>query len=126
MLLKKPETTISRAKNTVSNTQNSKSTPIKKNVRTTDYKKLLQIMINDPDSITRNEFMIIQSAIGYRQTVAIREEAKLRKKQSKLDQSNVAMNLTPLNKSDSEIKKNSDGKKETKEIIRNDVKNHCK
>ncbi|WP_054750418.1 hypothetical protein [Ruminiclostridium josui] len=80
MLLKKPETTISRAKNTVSNTQNSKSTPIKKNVRTTDYKKLLQIMINDPDSITRNEFMIIQSAIGYRQTVAIREEAKTTQK----------------------------------------------
>ena len=38
-------------------------------------------MLNDPDSITSEEFLFLQSVIGYQQAVEIRQEAKLRKKQ---------------------------------------------
>ena len=83
MLVKKPELVPGRTNN-----QKNKPAANKKNVRTTDYKKLLRIMLNDPDAITREEFMVLQSAIGYRQTVELREEAKQRKKQKKLEQAN--------------------------------------
>ncbi len=42
--------------------QKNKPAENKKNVRTTDYyKKLLQMMLNDPDAITREEFLFLQS-----------------------------------------------------------------
>ncbi len=79
-------------------------------------------MINDPYAITREEFMVLQSAIGYRQTVTIREEAKLRKKQIKLEQTNVAMKPIPGEKSKSETKEDSDGKSGTSELKKNKKK----
>ncbi|WP_313563850.1 hypothetical protein [Ruminiclostridium cellobioparum] len=77
-------------------------------------------MLNDPDAITREEFMVLQSAIGYRQTVELREEAKQRKKQKKLEQANVAVNKISLEKLKSEIKKDSDSKKEASETKNNE------
>ena len=117
MLVKKPELAPVRTNN-----QKNKPAANKKNVRTTDYKKFLQIMLNDPDAITREEFMVLQSAIGYRQTVKLREEAKQRKKQKKLEQANVAVNKISLEKLKSEIKKDSDSKKEASETKNNEQK----
>lgn len=78
-LVKKPEQAIGRANKPVNhNLVNKKPDGNKKNVRTTDYKKLQQIMLHDPDSITREEFLFLQSVIGYRQAVTMKEEAKLR------------------------------------------------
>ena len=117
MLVKKPELAPGRTNN-----QKNKPAANKKNVRTTDYKKLLRIMLNNPDAITREEFMVLQSAIGYRQTVELREEAKQRKKQKKLEQANVAVNKISLEKLKSEIKKDSDSKKEASETKNNEQK----
>jgi hypothetical protein len=105
MLVKNPESTPGRKNNHM-----NKPTANKKNVRTTDYKKLLQIMHNDPDTITKEEFTVLQSAIGFLRAVALREEAIIRKKQRKSEQNNVAMKPISLEKSKSEIKKDSDGK----------------
>lgn len=37
----------------------------KPNVRTTDYKKMEEIFLADPDSVTREEFLFFQSTVGY-------------------------------------------------------------
>ena len=78
MLVKKPEPASGRTNNPVNNNHKNKPAENKKKVRITDYKKLLQMMLNDPDAITREEFLFLQSIIGYRQAVAAREKAKLR------------------------------------------------
>lgn len=111
MLVKKPEPASGRTNNPVNN-QKNKPAENKKKVRTTDYKKLLQMMLNNPDAITREEFLFLQSIIGYRQAVAAREKAKLRKQQRKIEQTNVAMKPSLSGRSNSEIGKDSDGKKE--------------
>lgn len=122
-LVKKPEPAFSRTNNPVNNNQKNKPATNKKNVRTTDYKKLLQIMLNDPDAITRDEFMILQSELGYRQTATIIEETKLYKKQRKLEQTNVGMKPIPFIKPKFESKKDSDGKLGVPELKNNYEKN---
>ena len=112
MLVKKPEPDSGRTNNPVNNIHKNKPAENKKKVRTIDYKKLLQMMLNDPDAITREEFLFLQSIIGYRQAVAAREKAKLRKQQRKIEQINVAMKPSLSGRSNSEIGKDSDGKKE--------------
>lgn len=123
MLAKKPEPSLDWANSPVNNNQKNKPTANEKNVRTIEYKKLLQIMLNNPDAITREEFIVLQSAIGYRRAVEIREDAKLRKKQKKLEQTGIAMKSISLEKSNFEIKKDSDTKYGTPELKYNDEKN---
>ncbi|WP_117407523.1 eCIS core domain-containing protein, partial [Ruminiclostridium cellobioparum] len=123
MLVKKTEPASGRTNNPVNNNHKNKPAANKKNVRTTDYKKLLQMMLNDPDAITREEFLFLQSIIGYRQAVVAREKAKQRKQQRKIEQTNLVMKQILLERSNSEIKKDSDGKKETSELKNNDEKN---
>ena len=113
MLVKKPEQASGITNNPVNSNHMNKPAAKKKNVRTTEYVKLWQLMLNDPDSITNEEFLFLQSVIGYQQTVKIREEAKLRKKQRKLGQTNVAVKPILLQRSNSEIEKDSDGKEYT-------------
>ena len=101
MLLKKPDQSSHR--NPLNGSKkNSMPTTNKKNVRTTDYKKLVQIMNSNPNAISREEFIFLQSIIGYRQAIAMREEAILRKKQGKLEGSRLS----------SEIIKNSNNNKQ--------------
>ena len=123
MLVKKTEPASGRTNNPVNNNHKNKPAANKKNVRTTDYKKLLQMMLNDPDAITREEFLFLQSIIGYRQAVVAREKAKQRKQQRKIEQTNLVMKQILLERSNSEIKKDSDGKKEASELKNNDEKN---
>ena len=90
MFVTKPEQALSRTNNPMNNKLANKKPDVnKKNVRTTDYKKLQKIMLNDPDAITREEFLFLQSVIGYRQAVIIKEEAKLRKTQKKIEETAV-------------------------------------
>ncbi|EPR11481.1 DUF4474 domain-containing protein [Ruminiclostridium papyrosolvens] len=101
ILLKKPDQSSHRNPLN-SSKKNNMPTANKKNVRTTDYKKLVQIMANNPNAISRDEFIFLQSIIGYRQAIAMREEAILRKKQGKLDGSSLS----------SEVITNSNSKKQ--------------
>ncbi|QNU67686.1 DUF4157 domain-containing protein [Ruminiclostridium herbifermentans] len=122
MLVKKPEAVSNKTNspvnnNNVNNKQEEEKKPEekKKNVRTTDYKKLMQMMLNDPDSITREEFLYIQSIIGYRRAMVMMEEAKLRKRQNKIEQKDIRNPIT-LQKINSDDKKDSDDKKETSQL----------
>ncbi|MFZ5987012.1 MAG: hypothetical protein ACOYWZ_07795, partial [Bacillota bacterium] len=58
-------------------------------VRTTEIKKMIQIVLTDPNSVTREEFMLLQSAIGYRQTAGLMEEGKRRQRLEKLGQTHM-------------------------------------
>lgn len=69
-------------------------------------------MLNDPEAITREEFLLLQSIIGYKQTVTAREKARLRKQQRKIEPINVAMKPILLESSNSEIKKDLGEEKE--------------
>ena len=122
MLVKKLEPDSSRTNNPVNNNHKNKPAENKKKVRTTDYKKLLQMMLNDPDAITREEFLFLQSIIGYRQAVAAREKAKLYKQQRKIEQTKIAMKSSLLGRSKSEIEKDSGGKKEGTSSKDNSIK----
>lgn len=69
-LLKKPNTTPQ---------------PVKKlNVRSTDYRILMQLVLSNPDSITPEEFKLFQSAVGYQQAIRLMEEGKRRKQLQKV------------------------------------------
>ena len=76
----KSEQSSGRASNNLKNIPASQKPVTKKNtVRTTEYKKMIEICLSDPDSVTRDEFIAFQSAMGYGQTVRLMEEGKRRK-----------------------------------------------
>ena len=76
----KSEQYSGRVSNNLKNVPASQKPITKKNtVRTTEYKKMIEICLTDPDSVTRDEFVAFQSAIGYGQTVRLMEEGKRRK-----------------------------------------------
>ncbi|MCX8131539.1 MAG: DUF4474 domain-containing protein [Clostridia bacterium] len=50
----------------------------KSDVRTTDISKLIQLIYDDPDTLTLEEFMRLQSSIGYRQAIGLLTDAKKR------------------------------------------------
>ncbi len=58
----------------------------KPNVRTTDYRQMIQIFLTDPDSVTREEFMFFQRVLGYRQALTLLDEGKRRKRSEKTGQ----------------------------------------
>ena len=59
--------------------------PAKKpNVRSTDYRILMQWILTNPDSITQEEFMFFQSAVGYQKALRVMEEGRRRKQLQKL------------------------------------------
>ncbi len=76
----KSEQSSGRVSNNLKNIPASQKPVTKKNtVRTTEYKKMIEICLSDPDSVTRDEFIAFQSAMGYGQTVRLMEEGKRRK-----------------------------------------------
>ena len=80
LLVKKPEPTLGKTNKPVQNKPDVK----KKNVRITDHNILMTILLNDPDALTTEEFLFLQSVIGYRQATIARQEGKKRKQQRKL------------------------------------------
>lgn len=104
--VKQPEPVSARTNHPVSS-----NPPVNNpNVRTTDYQKLLQFMFNDPDTVTREDFLFIQSAIGYRRAAVLRAQAKQRKLQRKIEPADAGTSPILMKKSDAESKKDSDGK----------------
>ncbi len=80
----KQEQSLGKASNNLKNVPASQKPVSKKNtVRTTEYKKMIDICLTDPDSVTRDEFMAFQSAMGYGQIVRLIEEGKRRKMAAK-------------------------------------------
>jgi lysozyme family protein len=59
----------------------------KNNVRTTDLKKMINICLTEPNSVTNEEFLLLQKAIGYQQTVDLLQNGKQRTAQAKGGQS---------------------------------------
>lgn len=65
---------------------NTTPQPVKKlNVRSTDYRILMQLVLSNPDSITPEEFKLFQSAVGYQQAIRLMEEGKRRKQLQKVE-----------------------------------------
>ena len=67
-----------KAKGAVNKHAHSKPTNNNKGVRTKSYKKMKELFLNNPNSVTRDEFLSFQSAIGYRRAVSLLEEGKKR------------------------------------------------
>lgn len=56
-----------------------------KGVRTTDVRRMAQIFLTYPDTVTREEFILFQKAVGYRQAVSLLAEGRRRKNQDKTE-----------------------------------------
>lgn len=56
-----------------------------KGVRTTDLRRMAEIFLTYPDTVTREEFMLFQKAVGYRQAVSLLAEGRRRKNQDKTE-----------------------------------------
>ena len=80
LLVKKPEPTLSKTNKPVQKKPDVK----KKNVRITDHNILMTILLNDPDALTTEEFLFLQSVVGFHQASIARQEGKKRKQQRKL------------------------------------------
>ena len=80
LLVKKPEPTLGKTNKPVQKKPEVK----KKNVRITDHNILMTILLNDPDALTTEEFLFLQSVVGFHQATIARQEGKKRKQQRKL------------------------------------------
>lgn len=122
----KSEQSSGRANNNLKNIPASQKPVTKKNtVRTTEYKKMIEICLSEPDSVTRDEFIAFQSAMGYGQTVRLIEEGKRRKmaeKGEKKDQEPTSTVGKPKQKVDTlktaknEVKNNNEIKTEQNKV----------
>ena len=54
-------------------------------VRTTSLSKMTEIFLTNPDSVTREEFILFQKAVGYQKALSLLEEGKKRKRQEKIE-----------------------------------------
>ncbi|MCL6500931.1 MAG: 50S ribosomal protein L4 [Candidatus Pacearchaeota archaeon] len=97
-LSKKPETPSSGANKSKQNKPEIK----RPTIRTTDIRKLMDMILNNPDSITHEEFMLFQKQIGYREAMALMQEGKRHKrekggeKQESKSSSEVSNNEKPI------------------------------
>ena len=84
--------------------QEQKNVPKERqNVRTTDLQIMMRIACNDPDSLSREEFLMLQSAIGYRQAMKFIERGKERKEQKKADKKNTSEKDKPVKKNQKKL-----------------------
>ncbi len=84
-LQKKPQQSVSTVSKKVQKQPNTVKKEMQPNVRTTDYKKMEEIILTDPDSLTREEFLFFQSAVGYRRAIQLLNEGKRRKQLRKME-----------------------------------------
>lgn len=89
---KKPDPSFgTRNKNSIT----SQRTVKKPKVRSTDYRILLQLVLSNPDSITPQEFLFLQSAIGYQEAMNVLEEGKRRKLLQKMGVTATGTSIQP-------------------------------
>lgn len=81
-LSKEPETPSSGANKSKQNQLEIKKRPT---FRTTNIRKLMDIILNNPDSINHDEFILFQKQIGYRQSMALIQEGNKRKREKEAD-----------------------------------------
>ncbi len=95
----------------------SKSESKKPKVRVSEFSQIIALLLNDPDSVTRDEFMFFQSKLGYSQTVRLMSEGRkrkqLEKQGNKVDQKNSPLAL--MNNDNKDVKK--DTKKPQEEMV---------
>ncbi len=84
-LQKRPQQPVSTVNKNQQKHQDDKKNEKKPNVRTTDYKKMEEIILTDPDSLTHEEFLFFQSVVGYRRAIQLLNEGKRRKQLRKID-----------------------------------------
>lgn len=82
---KKPNTSFGGSSANLNKKPLNRQRPAKKpNVRSTDYRILMQWILTNPDSITQEEFMFFQSTVGYQQALRVMEEGRRRKQLQKV------------------------------------------
>ena len=93
----------------------SKSEDKKPKARVTEFSQIIALLLNDPDSVTRDEFMFFQSKLGYSQTVRLMSEGRkrkqLEKRGEKVDQKKSPLTLKNNDNKDSKKDTNNDTKK---------------
>ena len=63
---KKPDPYLGGSNKNKNEKPPGRQSPVKKpNVRSADYRVLMQFILSNPDSITQEEFMFFQKAVGY-------------------------------------------------------------
>ncbi len=105
---KKPDPSFgTRNKNSIT----SQRTVKKPKVRSTDYRILLQLVLSNPDSITPQEFLFLQSAIGYQEAMNVLEEGKRSKLLQKMGVTATATRIQPkeTNRQEGENTPSGDG-----------------
>ncbi|WP_024833274.1 hypothetical protein [Ruminiclostridium josui] len=104
----------------------SKTASKKPNVRVTEFSQIVALLLNDPDSVTRDEFMFFQSKLGYSQTVRLMTEGRKRKqmvKQGKeIDQKKSSLTLIDNTKDTKESNKDINKPQEEKTSSTTEVK----
>ncbi|EPR12847.1 hypothetical protein [Ruminiclostridium papyrosolvens] len=81
---RKPDQSLSsQYSNSQKKSSVSKSEGKKPKVRATEFSQIIALLLNDPDSVTRDEFMFFQSKLGYSQTVRLMSEGRKRKQMEK-------------------------------------------
>jgi hypothetical protein len=83
-LQKEPEQHLNTFNKNLQNQSDSTKIVRKPNVRTTEYRKMMEIFLTDPDSVTREEFLLFQKAVGYSRALRLLNEGKRRKQLRKM------------------------------------------
>ncbi|AEY65940.1 hypothetical protein [Clostridium sp. BNL1100] len=91
----------------------------KPKARVTEFSQIVALLLNDPDSVTRDEFMFFQSKLGYSQTVRLMSEGRkrkqLEKQGKKVDQKKSSLALMNNDNKDTNKDTNNDPKKPQEE-----------
>ncbi len=112
----KPKKPLSTVNKNLQKQQDSTKNKKKPNVRTTEYRRMEEIFLTDPDSVTREEFMLFQSAVGYRRAIQLLNEGKQRKQLRKMDGTGKTFKNLSVNK-----EQETTGNKEDKVIQKKKV-----
>lgn len=105
-----PKQPVSTVNKNLHKQQDGKTSEKKPNVRTTDYKKMEEIFLTDPDSVTREEFLFFQSAVGYRRAMQLLNEGQRRKQLSKMDGTGKTVRNIQQNKEQDKLDINTNQK----------------
>jgi hypothetical protein len=105
---KKSDQATKAANKTVQNRVVSK----KPSVRTTELNKMIELVLKDPDSVSQQEFILLQSSIGFQQALKLMQEGKQRKRvQTGKQPDKKTENITTPKKAE-EVKTESNATKE--------------
>jgi hypothetical protein len=108
-LQKKPEQLLSTVNKNPQNQSDTTQIAKKPNVRTTEYRKMMEIFLTDPDSVTREEFLLFQKVVGYSRALRLLNEGKRRKQLRKMEVRGTTLKKPSIEK-DNEASDNAEQK----------------